>query len=588
MSSLNSRQSSLRRILSGFTPLLGTASLVLVLTLLAAGIHAVEPLVLKHVFDALAGQDSVFAGLSIKRFLVYAVGSVLGLAVLAQGISFFANQLSWKLRLKTNYQLLDRVVSHLYGLSLRFHQRETVSSLRTRIDRGVNGFCNALFDICFTILPSLLYLSCTVVFMFALSWKLSVVALAFAPLPAIIGIWSGNIVAEREKRLTTRWVQIFERFNETLTLIKIVKSFAREEKERTRFLSEVAQTHAVVARGVTIDTLLGAAKTLSLVAGSAAVLGFGSYLILKGEITIGTLVAFLGYVGGLSAPVLGLAGVYEAVRKAKMFLDIVRELLDEAREIDDGPEARTLSAVKGAVRFEDVHFAYRADRPILQGVTFEVQPGMMVALVGPSGAGKTTVVDLLNRFYDATSGRVTIDGVDVRDVTQASLHENIAMVLQDTALFNDSLRNNIGFARDAASDEDVLAAAKAANADAFIRKLPDGYNTVVGERGACLSGGERQRIAIARAILKDAPILVFDEASSNLDSASEAVVQDAINVLRKQKTMFVIAHRLSTIKKADLILVLDKGRVVEQGTHAQLLELGGLYSELVAIQSVGK
>jgi ATP-binding cassette, subfamily B, bacterial len=571
------------RWLAMLRPLWKPAAVVLVLTLLTAGIQAVAPLIQKHIFDSLAGKHSFFDGLSPVEFVIWAVAILVALNVVAEIISFATNCLSWGLRLKTNFNLLDKVASHLYRMPLSYHHKQPVEVIRTRIDRGVNGFCNTLFDITFGILPQVMYLVCTVVFML-MSWKMSLVAFIFLPLPAVIGRYSGRIISEREKLLTERWASIFSRFNETLQLIKIVKSYTRENAERTRFLSEVADAHGVVRRGVAVDSALGAGKHFSMVLGHIAVLGYGSYLIHTGEITIGTLVAFLAYVGGLAMPVLGLAGMYEAFCKAKMYFGIVQEVLDEKNEVPDAPNAKDLPLVKGDVAFEGVTFGYRSDRQIVKNMSFSVPAGSMVALVGPSGGGKTTVVDLLNRFYDPQSGRITIDGTDIRDVTQNSLHANIAMVLQDTPLFNDTVRNNIGFGKPNATDEEIQAAARDANAHGFISRLPMGYDTPV--RGQLVSGGERQRIAIARAILKDAPILVFDEASASLDSESEALVQASIEAMRGQRTMFVIAHRLSTIKKADLILVLQNGEIVEQGKHVELVEAGGLYCKLVALQSL--
>jgi ABC-type multidrug transport system fused ATPase/permease subunit len=268
-----------------------------------------------------------------------------------------------------------------------------------------------------------------------------------------------------------------------------------------------------------------------------------------------------------------------------MFFGIVNEVLDEKNDVPDAPNAVTLRDVRGDVAFENVEFGYRADRQIVKNMSFSVPAGSFVALVGPSGGGKTTLVDLLNRFYDPQSGRISIDGVDIRTATQDSLHKQIAMVLQDTPLFTDTVRNNIAFGKPGATEEEIIAAAKKASAHDFISRLPLGYETPV--RGQLLSGGERQRIAIARAILKDAPILVFDEASASLDSQSEALVHQSIEAMRGQRTMFVIAHRLSTIKKADVILVLQNGQIVEQGKHVELIERGGLYCKLVALQSLG-
>lgn len=348
-------------------PFWKTAALVIVLTLLTAGIHAIEPLIQKQIFDALAGQVSIFQDMTSLKFISLAVLALVSLVLLSEAVTFTATYLSWKLRLKTNYKLLDAVVSRIYELSLSYHQRETIASLRTRIDRGINGFCSVLFDISFSILPSVLYLACTIVFMFMLSWKLSLVALFFAPLPAIIGIFAGKIASEREKVLMKRWIEIFSRFHETLSLIKVVKSFAREDAERNKFLGEVDKANQIVSRGVAVDSMLGSGKNISMAFGRIAVLGFGAYLIMQGEITIGTLVAFLSYVGGLSMPVIGLAGVYEAYRKARVYIELIFEVIDTPKEVEDSPDAVEMPRPAGAVTFENVHFAYRPDRPILQG-----------------------------------------------------------------------------------------------------------------------------------------------------------------------------------------------------------------------------
>jgi ATP-binding cassette subfamily B protein len=310
--------------------------------------------------------------------------------------------------------------------------------------------------------------------------------------------------------------------------------------------------------------------------------------IVRGEITVGTLVALLGYVGGLFGPVQGLSGVYTTIQRASVSLDEIFSILDVQEHLGDAPDAVEVTELRGDVEFDNVTFRYeQADRPLLDGVSLHVQPGQTIAIVGPSGSGKTTMMAMVMRFYDPVSGAIRIDGRDLRAVKQSSLRRHIGVVLQDPLLFNDSVRNNIAYGRPGATLADVDAAARAAHAHDFIQRLPEKYETPVGERGGRLSVGERQRITIARALIKDPRIIVLDEATSSLDAESEALVQSALERLMKGRTTFVIAHRLSTVVNADRIIVLRDGRIDESGRHAELMKLNGYYASLVRQQTSG-
>jgi len=433
-----------------------------------------------------------------------------------------------------------------------------------------------------------LYLGISLAVMFNLNWKLAVIVIAFVPLPAIIAAMAGPEQNRRERLLLDQWSKIYSRFNEVLSGIVTVRSFSMEDAEKKRFLRDVNSANQTVIRGVGRDTGLGAATNLVVTFARIAAIALGGMFILKGTITVGTLIAFLGYVGGLFGPVQGLTGIYQTIQRAYVSLDEIFSILDFQEHLGDAQDAQEITQVKGDVTFENVKFRYEdRSRPILDGVSLDVKAGQTLAIVGPSGSGKTTMMALVMRFYDPHEGVIRLDGKDIRTLKQRSLRRNIGTVLQDPLLFNDTVRNNIAYGRPEATMQEVEQAARAANAHSFISQLPDKFETMVGERGGRLSVGERQRVAIARALLKNPPILVLDEATSSLDAESEALVQEALDRLMKGRTTFVIAHRLATVVNADRIIVLKNGRIDESGTHDELMRQRGYYSTLVERQTRG-
>ena len=549
------------------------------LTCLIGAINASEPLVLKSVFDSLSGR---------LRLLFASVVLLLVLAILRELAFARATWMTWRVRLRVHRALLEATMSRLHLLPPGVHREQGVGTVTARLDRSIHGLVAAMNDVALHLVPSLVYLVIAIAIMFRLDVHLALLVLAFTTVPAALSAFAAPLQSRRERRLVDAWARVHGRFAEVLGGLLTVKSFVQEERERRRLLDDVRSINREMVRGVGFDSGVGAAQNLTVAMARIAAVGVGAWMVLHGRITIGSLVAFLGYVGGLVAPVQGLALAYRTLNIGTAALDAVYDILDAEEQLEDRPDAEELTRVRGEVSFEHVRFSYgQEDLPTLEDIDLHVEPGELVAIVGPSGAGKTTLMALLSRLYDPSAGTVRIDGRDLRRLQQQSVRRHIGVVLQDPELFNETIRDNIAYGRPDASPAEIEQAARAANAHGFVSRLPNGYDTVVGEGGGRLSLGERQRLAIARAILKHPRILVLDEATSALDAETEALVQAAIGRLVRGRTTFVVAHRLSTVVKADRIVVLRAGHIVEEGTHRELLQRGGYYAKLVRKQVEG-
>jgi subfamily B ATP-binding cassette protein MsbA len=532
---------------------------------------------LNHIVLNAAGGDRL-------AILKSAAVLALGIAVLGSLCSYAEKYLTTSVGQWVMHDLRRSVYFHIQRLSLAFHDRGQTGDLISRVTSDIDAIQSFIASGLLSSLVNGLTLVGMVGVMFYINWQFTLIALSVAPVLFVVVFSYTRRIKKASREVRKKESEIVSVIQEVLSSIRVVKAFAREEYEQRRLEEESLDSveAALHARG--LKARLSPLVDVIVAVGTSLVLWFGARMVIGGTLSPGSLVVFIFYLGKMYKPMQELSKMTDSYSKAAVGYERIREVMDTERDVKDMPGAKNVTALRGAIEFEHVSFGYDQERPILRDVNFRIEPGQVAALVGPTGAGKTTIASLIARFYDPSEGVVKIDGMDIRGVKQKSLRSQISFVLQEALLFHGTIWNNIAYGKPDATREEILHAAQIANASEFIEKLPKGYDTMVGERGVTLSGGQRQRIAIARAVIRDTPILILDEASSGLDSASEKLVFEALDRLMEGKTSLVIAHRLSTIRRADTILVVQDGSIAERGTHEQLLEAHGLYAELYALQ----
>jgi ATP-binding cassette subfamily B protein len=573
-------------------------SRALTLGLLAAVGEAIasllEPWPLKIVLDNVLKSKQIhgwlnpliesIAGTTPLTILRFAALSVLAIAIIGAICSYGEKYFTTSAGQWVMHDLRRTLYSHIQRMSLGFHDQSQTGDLISRVTSDIDAVQSFIASGLLGALINCLTLAGMVGVMFYINWRFTLIALSVAPVLFVVVYHYTLRIKKAAREVRKKEGEIVSVVQEVLTSIRVVKAFAREEYEQHRLEEQSLESVELALRARALKARLSPIVEIIVAVGTAMVLWFGGRLALAGSLSTGSLILFIWYLGKMYKPMQELSKMTDAYSKAAVGYERIKEVLDIERDVQDLPGARKVGQLRGKIEFENVSFSYGENKPTLTNVSFKIEPGQVAALVGPTGAGKTTVINLIPRFYDPSSGVVKIDGQDIRRYQQRSLREHISFVLQDTLLFHGPIWQNIAYGKPEATRKEILRAAELANASEFIEKMPEGYDTLVGERGVTLSGGQRQRIAIARAVIRNTPILILDEPSSGLDAASEQLVFEALDRLMEGKTCVIVAHRFATIRRADIIFVVKDGGIVERGNHEELMKAGGLYSELYELQ----
>lgn len=532
---------------------------------------------LAAVVHGVAGESP----LAVLNFAVLSVGVI---AIVGAVSTYGEKYLTTSVGQWVGHDMRRTLYHHIHRLSLSQHDEARTGDLIGRVTKDIEAIQDFITTALLGMLVNVLTLAGMIGVMLYLNWRFTLIALSVTPFLFVVVYVYTRKIKKAAREVRKKESELVSIVQEVLTSIRIVQAFAREDYEQQRFENYSLENVEISLRARAIKAKLAPFVDVIVAAGTCLVLAFGARMALEGSMSIGALVVFVLYLAKMYKPMRDLSKMTDTVSKALVGYERTMEVLETESRVRDLPRARPAPRFRGLIEFENVAFSYSASVPVLKGLSLRIEPGQTAALVGPTGAGKTTVISLAARLYDPTAGRVKIDGRDIRSFKLRSLRQQMSFVLQETLLFRAPLWENIAYGRPEAARAEIVRAAELANAHEFIEKLPENYDTLVGERGVTLSGGQRQRIAIARAILRDAPILILDEPTSGLDASSEQLVLEALGRLMEGKTSIVIAHHFSTIQRADAIFVLREGALAEQGRHEELLAAGGVYTELYNLQ----